>query len=417
MSERETNPLLICQEQIKEACDQLGLEPAAYEILKQPRRMLEVSFPVKMDDGSVQVFTGWRSQHNDANGPYRGGLRFHPGACADEVKALSMWMTLKCAALGLPYGGGKGAVKCNPKELSRGELERLSRAFMECIAPVIDDDIDIPAPDIHTNAQVMAWMTDEFSKLKGRNKFGIATGKPISLGGSHGRGQATARGCVTTVAQACKKLGIDMTSATVSIQGFGNAGSFTAILLAGMGAKVVAAEDSRACIYSPGGFDPGEAHDHKARTGSVAGFAGTEAMPAGSSLTVACDILILAAQENSITAANAAEVRAKVIGEAADGPTTPEAGDMLYQNGVFVIPDILAGAGGVAVSYFEWVQNLMSLYWSEEEVNERLSRLMVQAFEAVYEMHRSRNVKMRVAALMHAVDRVASAMRVRGWLG
>jgi glutamate dehydrogenase len=417
MSEQTMNPFLICQGQIKEACDQLGLEPAAYEILKQPKRILEVSIPVKMDDGTIKVFTGWRSQHNDANGPFKGGLRFHPGTYADEVRALSMWMTFKCATLGLPYGGGKGAVKVNTKELSAGELERLSRAFMERISPIVDEDIDIPAPDVYTNAQIMAWMTDEYSKLRGRNKFGIVTGKPIILGGSLGRNEATARGCVTVVAEACKKLGIDITKATASVQGFGNAGSIAAILLHDMGVKIVCTEDSRGCVYSADGFDPKALSDYKHKSGSVVGFAGTQPMPTGSSLTVACDILIPAALENSITLANVNDVKAKIIGEAANGPTTPEADEILYQKGIFVIPDILASAGGVTVSYFEWVQNLANFYWSEEEVNERLGRLMVQAFNAVYDMHQSKNVKMRSAAFMHAVNRVASAMRVRGWLG
>jgi len=417
VSEQTLNPFLICQSQIKEACDQLGLEPAAYEMLKQPKRLLEVSFPVKMDDGSIRVFTGWRSQHNDAVGPYKGGLRYHPNCYADEVRALSMWMTFKCATLGLPYGGGKGAVKCNPKELSQGELERLSRAFTEHIAPLIGDDVDIPAPDVYTNAQIMAWIADEYSKLQGRNRFGVVTGKPIIVGGSLGRNKATARGCVTVVAQACKKLGIDIKKATASILGFGNAGSFAAILLAELGARIVCAEDSRGCVYNPEGMDPQALYDHKSAHRSVADFPGAKNLPAGSSVTVECDILIPAALENAITSANAGDVKAKIIGEAANGPTTPEADDILYKKGVFVIPDILASAGGVTVSYFEWVQNLMNFYWSEEEVNERLAPMMIKAFDAVYDMHKQKGVKMRIAAFMVAVKRVADAMRVRGWLG
>lgn len=417
MSEQTLNPFLICQAQIKEACDQLGLEPAAYEMLKQPKRMLEVSFPVRMDDGSIRVFTGWRSQHNDAPGPYKGGLRFHPGCYADEVKALSMWMTFKCATLGLPYGGGKGAVQCNPKELSAGELERLTRAFTEHIAPLIGDDIDIPAPDVYTNAQIMAWIVDEYSKLQGRNKFGIVTGKPIIVGGSLGRNQATARGCVIVVAQACKKLGIDISKATASILGFGNAGSFAAKLLAEMGCKIVCAEDSRGCVYNPTGIDPHALYDHKSEHRTVKDYPGAKNLPAGSSITVECDILIPAALENAITSANAGDVKAKIIGEAANGPTTPEADDILYKKGVFVIPDILASAGGVTVSYFEWVQNLMNFYWSEEEVNERLAPMMVKAFDDVFAMHKEKDVRMRAAAFMVAVRRVADAMRMRGWLG
>ncbi|MDP2873449.1 MAG: Glu/Leu/Phe/Val dehydrogenase [Bacillota bacterium] len=417
MSEQTMNPFLICQGQVKEACHQLGLEPAAYELLKQPKRFLEVSFPVKMDDGTVKVFTGWRSQHNDAVGPYKGGLRFHPGTYADEVRALSMWMTFKCATLGLPYGGGKGAVKCNPKELSQGELERLSRAFTERIAPLIGDDIDIPAPDVYTNAQIMAWITDEYSKLQGRNRFGVVTGKPIILGGSLGRNEATARGCVTVVLEACKKLGVDAAKATASIQGFGNAGSIAAILLAEKGVKIICAEDSRGCVYNAAGMDPKAILAHKTKHSTVADFPGAKNLPAGSSLTVECDILIPAALENSITSANAGGVKARIIGEAANGPTTPEADEVLFSKGIFVIPDILASAGGVTVSYFEWVQNLMGYYWSEQEVNEKLGPMMVKSFTAVYDMHKAKGVSMRAAAFMVAVKRVADAMRVRGWLG
>jgi len=416
MSEQTMNPFLICQGQIKEACDQLGLEPSAYELLKQPKRIIEVSVPVKMDDGTIKVFTGWRSQHNDANGPCKGGLRFHPGCYADEVRALSMWMTFKCATLGLPYGGGKGAVKCNPKEMSQGEIERLSRGFIEGIAPIIDDDIDIPAPDVYTNAQIMAWMVDEYSKLRGRNKFGIVTGKPIILGGSLGRNEATARGCVVVAVEACAKLGIELTQATASIQGYGNAGSIAATLLSERGVKIVCVEDSRGCVYNADGIDPHAVALHKTKTGSVLDFPGAQNMPTGASLTVACDILIPAALENSITLANVHDVKAKIISEAANGPTTPEADEILYKKDVFVIPDILASAGGVTVSYFEWVQNLMNYYWSEEEVNEKLGFMMVKAFNAVYDMHEKKGVKMRTAAFMHAVNRVASAMRVRGWL-
>lgn len=417
MSEQTMNPFLICQRQVKEACDQLGLEPAAYELLKQPKRHLEVSFPVKMDDGTVQVFTGWRSQHNDAVGPYKGGLRYHPSAYGDEVKALSMWMTFKCATLGLPYGGGKGAVQCNPKELSQGEMERISRAFTERIAPLIGDDIDIPAPDVYTNAQVMAWITDEYSKLQGRNKFGIVTGKPIIVGGSLGRNEATARGCVTVVIEACRKLGIDPAKATASIQGYGNAGSIAAILLAGHGVKIICAEDSRGCIYSHAGMDPKAILAYKSKNGTVTDFPGAKNLPTGSSLTVECDILIPAALENSITSANAHAVKARIIGEAANGPTTPEADAVLFAKGIFVIPDILASAGGVTVSYFEWVQNLTGYYWSEQEVNEKLGPMMVKAFNAVYDMHKGKGVSMRTAAFMVAVKRVADAMRIRGWLG
>ncbi|MCR4398316.1 MAG: Glu/Leu/Phe/Val dehydrogenase [Firmicutes bacterium] len=416
MAERTLNPFEIAQRQIAEACKALGLEPAVYEILKQPKRFLEVSFPVRMDDGSIQVFTGWRSQHTDALGPCKGGLRFHPESYADEVKALSMWMTFKCATLGLPYGGGKGGIRCDVKKMSQGEIERMSRAFMEAISPIVGPEKDIPAPDVYTNPQIMAWMTDEFSRLKGYNAFGVLTGKPLIIGGSAGRGTATARGCVFVVREAARKLGINMKGATVVVQGFGNAGSFAAQLIQDLGAKVIAANDSKGAAFNPKGMDARELAEHKSKTGSVKGFPGSRDMSNDELLSLECDILIPAALENQITSKNVSGVKARIIGEAANGPTTPEADEVLYKKGVLVLPDILASAGGVTVSYFEWVQNLMNFYWTEEEVNSRLERMMVQAFEAIYDLHERKGVSMRDAAYMNAVNRVAQAMRVRGWI-
>lgn len=415
MSEKY-NPFHVAQDQVKKAVEDLKLEPAVYEILKQPQRFLEVSFPVVMDDGSVKVFTGFRSQHNDALGPTKGGLRFHPDVYPDEVRALSMWMTFKCSVLGLPYGGGKGAVICNPKELSTGELERVSRGFIQAISQIIDPDKDIPAPDVYTNPQIMAWMTDEFSKIREKNVFGLLTGKPLIIGGSKGRGEATGRGCVVVAKEAAKKLGIKVEGARVAVQGFGNAGSVAARLLHQSGARVVAVSDSKGGIYNETGLHPVEVNAFKAKTGTVVGFPGSKEITNNDLLTSDVDILIPAAFENQITDVNAKDVKAKVISEAANGPTTPEADEVIYEKGIMVIPDILASAGGVTVSYFEWVQNLMNFYWTEEEVNSRLEQMMIQSFNAVYDMHAKEKVSMREAAFMVAVKRVADAMRVRGWL-
>jgi len=417
VKERSLNPFEIVQGQIKQAVGDLGLEPAVYDILKQPLRFFEVAIPVTMDDGSVKVFTGFRSQHNDAVGPTKGGVRYHPDVNPDEVRALSMWMTFKCAVLGLPYGGGKGGIICNPKEMSTAEIERLSRGFIRAVSQIVGPEKDIPAPDVYTNAQIMGWMADEFSSIKQYNSFGVITGKPLILGGSAGRNEATARGCVVCARQACNKLGIPVKGATVAVQGYGNAGSIAALLLHDMGARVLAVSDSRGGIHSDAGFDPQQVLDHKGRTGSVVGFPGTQEISNEGLLELDVDILIPAALENVLVSDNADRVRAKVISEAANGPTTPEADEAMWKNGRFIIPDILANAGGVTVSYFEWVQNLMNYYWTEEEVNSRMERMMVDSFEAVYAMHKKHNVKMRDAAYMVAVKRVADGMRARGWLG
>ncbi len=411
------NVFEIAQQQIKDACEKLKVKPAVYEILKQPMRVMEVAIPVKMDDGSVKVFSGYRSQHNLALGPAKGGLRFHPTITLDEAKALSMWMTFKSAVVGLPYGGGKGGVKCNPKELSEGEKERLSRGFIQAIAPIIGPEKDIPAPDVYTNAQVMAWMMDEYSKLRGYNTFGVITGKPLIVGGSIGRNEATARGCCFVIREAAAQLGINIKGARVVVQGFGNAGSIAARIMHDMGAKVVAVNDSRTGIYNHNGVDPYEVLEHKNKTGSVGGFPGTTEISNDELLALECDVLIPAAMENQITEENVDNVRAKIVGEAANGPTTPEADKVLYSKNILVLPDILASSGGVTVSYFEWVQNLQNFYWTEEEVNSRLEQKMVDAFNNVHRISKEYSVDMRSAAYMAGIKHLADAMEIRGWLG
>lgn len=416
MSEETLNPFLIAQKQVREAVTELGLPDAVYEILKQPLRVLEVAIPVVMDDGRVQIFMGYRSQHNDAVGPAKGGLRFAPGVTVDEVKALSMWMTFKCATLGLPYGGGKGGVICDPKKLSSRELEALSRGYIQAVSQIVGPNKDIPAPDVYTNPQIMAWMVDEFSRIREHNAFGLMTGKPLIIGGSAGRGTATGRGCVIVAAAAADKLGIDIKKARVVVEGFGNAGSVAAAIISEMGASVIACNDSTGGIHSPRGLDVKAVIAHKQKTGSVLGFPGTVPVTNEELLQLECDILIPAALENQITETVALGVKARIVSEAANGPTTPEADAILSGKGVLVLPDVLASAGGVTVSYFEWVQNLMSYYWTEKEVHEKLTVMMNRAFDAVYQMHEQKKVTMRRAAFMVAVSRVAEAMKVRGWL-
>lgn len=411
------NALESVRAELREAVTALGLGNGVYEILKSPQRFLEVSVPLVRDDGRLEVFTGYRSQHNDALGPAKGGLRFHPDVTADEVRALSIWMTIKCALLGLPFGGGKGGVVCDPGELSPRELEALSRGYLRAIARFIGPDKDIPAPDVHTNPQVMAWMVDEFARLAQHNAFGALTGKPVVLGGSLGRVEATGRGCIIAVREACRRRGIDLRGARVAVQGFGNVGAAAALLAHEEGARVIAVSDSRGGVHHPEGLDPRRLSEHKARTGRVAGFPGAEAVSNEELLELPCDILIPAALENQIHAGNAPRVRARIVAEAANGPTTPEADAILFQRGILVIPDVLANAGGVTVSYFEWVQNLYGYYWSEAEVNERLEQMMRRAFAQVYDLAREQAIGLRKAAYRVAVRRVAEAMRLRGWLG
>ncbi len=415
---KQLNSYQIAREQVGLAVKTLGLSSTVLDILRQPVRELTVAVPVEMDDGSIKVFTGYRVQHNYALGPLKGGIRFHPDVTLDEVRALALWMTFKCAVLGVPYGGAKGGVICNPKEMSERELQRLSREYIRAVSPILGAEKDVPAPDVYTNARVMAWMMDEFSKYKGYNEFGVITGKPLIVGGSAGRNEATARGCSFTVREAAKAIGLDLKNATVAVQGYGNAGSIVAKLLHEMGCRIIAVVDSTGGAYNLKGLDPHKLEEYKKETGSVKNYPGSKEISNTELLTMPCDILIPAALENQITEEIAPKVKAKIIGEAANGPTTPGADRILTYKGVLVLPDILANAGGVTVSYFEWVQNNMGYYWTEQEVNGKLEAMMVRAFDEVYRMYKSRkDIDMRTAAYMVAIARVSEAMRVRGWLG
>lgn len=402
------------KKQIQMACEKLGVDQGYYEILKQPKRVMEVSIPVKMDDGSTKVFIGYRSQHDDTLGPAKGGIRFHPDVTMDEVKALSMWMTMKCAVVGIPFGGGKGGVNCNPKELSQRELEQITRGFTRAIAPIIGIEKDIPAPDVYTNQQVMAWMVDEFSRVKGYTDYGVVTGKPLILGGSLGRNEATATGCYLTIREALKKLNLPIDQSKVVIQGFGNAGYNLAVLMYNAGAKIIGTSDSKGGLYNKDGLNPFELNSIKETEGSVIYGNGTE-ITNEQLLELECDVLIPAALENQITEANAHNINAKIVAEAANGPTTVAANETLHKRDILVVPDILASAGGVTVSYFEWVQNNMNYYWDEEEVNGKLEKLMVAAFNKVYEMHTKKHVDMREAAYMVAIERVVAGLKLRGY--
>ena len=402
--------------QLDDAATELNLDPQVKALLKEPVRSLSVAVPVRMDNGSVRVFKGFRCQHNDALGPTKGGIRFHPQVEEAEVQALAAWMTFKCSLVGIPYGGAKGGVLCNPKEMSKGELERLSRGFIQAISPIIGPDKDIPAPDVYTNAQVMSWFMDEFSKIKGVNTPGLVTGKPLVIGGSYGRDSATARGLMYTVREAAKEMGMDLNGATVVVQGYGNAGNFSAKFLQELGATLIAANDSSGGIYNPDGMDAFDLKEYKDEHGELIGYPGSQEISNEDLLTLECDILVPAAMENQINEKNAHKIKAKMIAEAANGPTTPEADKILNEKGVVVIPDVLANAGGVTVSYFEWVQNMYNYYWDKEEVDNKLEKIMVNAFERVHKKHQDSGVSYRVAAYMVAIERLTEAMRARGWV-
>ncbi|HEU4672098.1 MAG TPA: Glu/Leu/Phe/Val dehydrogenase [Candidatus Limnocylindrales bacterium] len=408
------NPWQVAQRQFDLAADRLNLDDGLRQVLREPRRELTVHFPVKMDDGSVQVFTGYRVQHNLGRGPAKGGLRYHQDVSLDEVKALAMWMTWKCAVVGIPYGGGKGGVIVDPKRLSKKELEGLTRRFATEIEVLIGPERDIPAPDVNTNAQVMAWIMDTYSMHQGYTVPGVVTGKPISLGGSEGRNEATARGAVFCIVEAARHLGMDLRGARVVVQGFGNAGSIAAKLMQGEGSTVIAVSDSTAAIHNPNGLDVDRVVSWKQEHGSVRGFPGSTEISNGQLLELDCDVLIPAALEGQITGANAGNVRAKIVAEAANGPTTPEADEILHANGVFLIPDILCNAGGVTVSYFEWVQDLNRDHWSESIVNEKLREIMVRAFGEVRDIAGRESCDNRTAAYLLAVKRVADATALRG---
>ena len=408
------NPWQVAQQQFDLAAERLNLDPGLRRVLREPRRELVVHFPVKMDDGSVQVYTGYRVQHNLGRGPAKGGIRYHQDVSLDEVKALAMWMTWKCAVVGIPYGGGKGGVIVDPKKLSQKELEALTRRFFTEIEVLIGPEKDIPAPDVNTNAQIMAWMMDTYSMHVGYTVPGVVTGKPISLGGSEGRNEATARGTVYCILEAVREIGMDITRAKVSIQGFGNAGSIAARLISDEGATVVAVSDSTGGIYNPDGLDIGRVNGWKKEHGTVQGLPGAQDISNAAVLEVDCDILIPAALENQITARNAGNIKARIVAEAANGPTTPEADQQMFQRGVFMIPDILCNAGGVTVSYFEWVQDLNRDHWSESVVNAKLKEIMVKAFQETLAIAKRDEIDMRTAAYLLAVQRVADATSMRG---
>ncbi|HHE48066.1 MAG TPA: Glu/Leu/Phe/Val dehydrogenase [Candidatus Acetothermia bacterium] len=411
------NPFVIAQRQLDEAAQLLRLDPALHELLRWPMREFHVRIPVRMDDGSVKVFEGFRVQYNDARGPTKGGIRFHPEETFDTVRALAAWMTWKTAVVDLPLGGGKGGVVCNPKEMSQGELERLSRGYIRALGHYLGPDIDVPAPDVYTNPQVMAWMLDEYECMVGHSAPGLITGKPLPLGGSAGRGDATARGGIYAIREAAKVLGLDLKGATCAIQGYGNAGQFAHKLAAELlGMKVVAVSDSKGGIHSAQGLDWSTVVEHKRRTGSVVGFPGAESLSNEELLELDVTVLIPAALENQITEENADRIKAKIVAELANGPTTPEADVILHERGVYVIPDFLCNAGGVTVSYFEQVQNAYNYYWDEETVHERLDRKMTTAFHAVHEAAQKHGVHNRLGAYLVAVSRVAEAMRLRGWV-
>ncbi|WOV83407.1 Glu/Leu/Phe/Val dehydrogenase [Sporosarcina jeotgali] len=399
---------------IKEALDKLGYDEGMYELLKEPMRMTEVRIPIKMDDGKVKVFTGFRGQHNDAVGPTKGGVRFHPDVTLDEVRALSMWMTLKAGIVDLPYGGGKGGIICDPREMSMDELERLSRGYVRALSQVMGPTKDIPAPDVFTNSQIMAWMMDEYSRIDEFNSPGFITGKPIVLGGSQGRDRATAEGVTIIINEAAKRRGIDMKGARIVIQGFGNAGSFLSKFLHDAGAKVIGISDAYGALHDPDGLDIDYLLDRRDSFGTVTTlFENT--LTNQELLELDCDILVPAAIENQITEHNANNIKASIVVEAANGPTTSEATKILADRGILLVPDVLASAGGVTVSYFEWVQNNMGYYWTEELVRERMTEKMVTAFENVYSVSTTRGIDMRLAAYMIGIRKTAEASRFRGW--
>ena len=408
------NPFEMAQRQFDNAAKYLDLKEGIKAKLRVPKRELTVYFPVKMDDGSIQMFTGHRVQHSLARGPAKGGIRYHPDVTLDEVRALAMWMTWKCAVVNIPYGGAKGGVVCNPKEMSQRELERLTRRFTSEIIMLIGPESDIPAPDVNTNAQTMAWIMDTYSMTKGYSVPAVVTGKPVEIGGSLGRREATGRGVMFTTREALKHLGIPIEGTRVVVQGFGNVGAIGAELLEEIGCTVIAVSDSRGGIYNPKGLNVKDVIRHKAETGTVVGYPGTDTVTNEELLELDCEVLVPAALENAITEKNADRIKARIIAEGANGPTTPEADEILFDKGAFVIPDILANAGGVTVSYFEWVQDLQNFFWSEEEVNKNLGKIMVKAFQDVLAISQKKKVNMRIAAYILAIDRVATATLLRG---
>ena len=416
MACEKINPFENMKKQVDIVGKKLGLEAGIIEVMKSPKRELAVNFPVKMDDGSVRVFTGYRVQHNEARGPFKGGIRYHPQVDIDEVRALSAWMTWKTAVVSIPYGGAKGGIICDPKKMSVGEIERMTRRFAAEISIVIGPEKDIPAPDVNTGAREMAWIMDTYSMQKGYACPGVVTGKPLNIGGSLGRPEATSRGLVYTVREAAKKTGLDLKGATVAIQGYGNVGSFAHKLIQHeFGSSVIAVTDSKGGIISETPLDYDAVLAHKKKTGSVIGFPGTKPISNEDILELEVDVLLPCALENVITKENAGRIKAKISGEGANGPTTIDADEILFKNGVLVLPDILANAGGVTVSYFEWVQSMASYFWTEDEVNEKLNRIITKAFHEVWDVAEKHKVNMREAAYILAVGRVADSTKTRGF--
>jgi glutamate dehydrogenase (NAD(P)+) len=414
MAQGQVNPYDMALQQFDSVVDMLKLDPGIADILRHPQRELIVHFPVRMDDGSLQVFTGFRVHHNIARGPAKGGLRFDPNVNIDEIRALAMWMTWKCAVVGIPFGGAKGGVICDPKSLSLTELERLTRRFATEISVLMSPDRDIPAPDVNTNPQVMAWIMDTYSMHAGHSVSAVVTGKPMSVGGSAGRLEATGRGVLYCIEEAVRRQGKSLDGMAVAIQGFGNVGSVTARLMQAAGAKIVAISDSKGGVYNSNGLDPNLLVRHRQERGTVQGFRDSEPVSNAELLELPCDILVPAAYENQITSLNAARVKARIVAEGANGPTTPEADAILREAGVMVIPDILCNAGGVTVSYFEWVQDLQEFFWDEAEINQKLRRILVKAFDAIETAQDHHHCDMRTGAYIVGVQRVAEAIQTRG---
>ena len=410
------NPFEIARKQVKTACDRLNADPAVYEILKSPQRVLEVTFPVKLDNGTVKTFTGYRSQHNNAVGPYKGGVRFHPNVNLDEVKALSIWMTIKCCVAGIPYGGGKGGITLDPRDYSEAELERISRAYSEAISPLIGEKIDIPAPDVNTNGKIMSWMVDAYENVVKKSAPGVFTGKPVEFGGSLARTEATGYGVNFAAVQALEKLGKDVKGATYAIQGFGNVGYHTGYYAHQSGAKIVAVSTVDVAIYNENGLDMEALFKEYQANGFITNKAGYgKEISNAELLALDVDVLAPCALENQLTSENAGKVRAKIVVEGANGPTTPEADAILRQNGVLVVPDILANCGGVVVSYFEWVQNLQGYYWEFDEVQEKETVVLRRAFRDIWNLAQEYDVDLRTASYMMSIRRVEKAMKLRGW--
>lgn len=421
MSNEKNNPLLNAQQQVKAACDALGLEESYYELLKEPQRVIEISIPVKMDDGTVKTFKGYRSLHNNAIGPGKGGLRFHPAVNLDEVKALSIWMTFKCGVVGIPYGGAKGGITVDPSKLSANELEQLSRGFVRGMFQYLGEKIDIPAPDVNTNGQIMSWMVDEYVKITGKDEVGVFTGKPVEFSGSKGRNEATGFGVAVIAREAARELGIDLNGANVIVQGFGNVGRFTVKNLIKLGAKITALaewepKNGTYAIYNEEGlnFEEMEAYMNEHR--NLVDFPGAKKMTLEEFWKTEADIVVPAALENAIDVEQAKAINAKLVVEAANGPTTPEADEILNERGIVLTPDILSNAGGVTVSYFEWVQNLYGYYWSEAEVEQKEEEAMVKAFQDIWALKNQYDVPVRKAAYMISVKKVADVMKLRGWV-